>query len=139
MIDLHNLFFSLKEGKGLEGFKIEQNYSKRVKDEFINLRLWEKSQDYDIQIMIWKKLFTQCHILQVSGHHGNHYFKVFFQLHDGHIKIFDFAHKDKCPQLYDNRHKFLDHLPENEHIRKRIYKDTKKLLKRFSIITTQYH
>ena len=79
MIDLHNLFSSLKEGKGLEGFKLEQNYSKRVKDEFINLRLWEKSQDYDIQIMIWKKLFTQCHILQVSGHHGNNYFKVFFQ------------------------------------------------------------
>lgn len=109
-------------------FSIEKNYSKRVKDEFLILRLKPKNDEYDIQIMIWKKLFTNCHIFQVSGHSNKKGFKIFFKIEDNGFKLFNFNDRSSCPDLYEKKHIFLDHLDENENERKKIYRDTKKNL-----------
>ena len=124
------LFFKIKKSN-LEEFSIERNFSKRAKDEFLILRLSKPNQNYDIQIQIWKKIFSNCHILQVSGHHENNHFKVFFHLHNNQLHILNFANKELCRDLYDKKHKFLEHRSDNEKERKKIYRDTKKLLKKF--------
>lgn len=130
MNNYKELFYRIKKSN-LEEFSIERNFSKRAKDEFLILRLSKPNQNYDIQIQIWKKLFSNCKIFQVSGHHNNNHFKIFFVDHNGQAKLLNFANKELCRDLYDKKHKFLEHRPDNEKDRKKIYRDTKKLLKKF--------
>ena len=122
-------FYKIKDLKESNGFTIEKNYSKRVKDEFLILKLSEKTKEYDIQILIWKKLFVKCHIFQVSGVCHNVKFKVFFKIEDSGFKLYDFSEKN-C-DIYEKNHKFLEIKPDNEKDRIIIYKDTKQLLQKF--------
>jgi len=137
MNNYKELFFKIKKSN-LEEFTIERNFSKKAKDEFLILRLSKPNNNYDIQIQIWKKLFSNCKIFQISGHHNNNYFKIFFQIHNNHIQLFNFANKSSCRDLYDNKHKFFEHTPENEQSRKKIYRDTKKLTKKFQNLISKF-
>jgi len=127
-----NLFQSIKNSDDT-GFIKEINYSKRLKDEFIVLRLKPSNQEYDINIMVWKKVFTACGIFQVSGRVGNQQFRVFFIIeNNGKIELFDFSKKGElCDILYDKNHRFLEILDDNLDIRKKIYRDTKQLRNKF--------
>lgn len=127
-----NLFLSIKNSDA-NGFTKEVKYSKNLKDEFIVLRLKPSNQDYDINIMVWKKPFTECGIFQVSGRIGNQSFRVFFIIDKNkNIELFDFSKKDEyCGILYDKNHRFLEILDDNLDVRKKIYRDTKQLRNKF--------
>ena len=127
-----NLFQSIKDSEAA-GFTKEVKYSKNLKDEFIVLRLKPSNQEYDINIMVWKKVFTACGIFQVSGRVGNQQFRVFFIIdNNGKIELFDFSKKGElCDILYDKNHRFLEILDDNLDIRKKIYRDTKQLRNKF--------
>ena len=127
-----NLFQSIKNLED-SGFTKEVKYSKNLKDEFIILRTKPSNQDYDINIMVWKKVFTACGIFQISGHINNQKFRVFFIINNnGSIELFDFANKGAlCEILYDKNHIFLEIKEDNLDIRKKIYRDTKQLRNKF--------
>lgn len=131
-----DIFYKIKNSS-LKNFIKDSNFSKKMKDEFIVLRLTESSQDYDIQIMIWKKVFTNCNIFQVSGHIGNQSFRVFFELDENGIKLFNFQNKESCKELFDNNHKFLEIKDDNLDNRKKIYRDTKKLIRQLKLFLTK--
>ena len=127
---LQNLYELIKNSNQSVFIK-ESNYSKRLKDEFIVFRLKSSNQDYDINIMVWKKVFTTCGIFQVSGHIGNQSFRVFFIDNNGKVDLFDFSKKSElCDILYDKNHRFLEIRDDNLDIRK-IYRDTKQLMNKF--------
>lgn len=136
MNNYKELFYKIKKSN-LGDLSIESNFSKRIKDEFLILRSSQSNQNYDIHIQIWKKLFSNCSILQVSGHYDNQHFKVFFKLDGNDIKLFNFADRESCRDLYDKKHKFLEHRDDNLKERKRIYRDTKKLLEKFNKILSK--
>jgi hypothetical protein len=125
-----NLFQLIKNSDDNTFIK-ESNYSKRVKDEFIVLRLKPSNQDYDINMMVWKKVFTECGIFQVSGHIGNQSFRVFFIVDNDEINLFDFSNKESCKTLYDKNHRFLEIKEDNLDTREKIYRDTKQLTNKF--------
>lgn len=130
MNSLQNLYEFVKNSNESVFIK-ESNYSKRLKDEFIVLRLKPSNQDYDINIMLWKKVFTECGIFQVSGHIGNQSFRVFFVINDGKVDLFDFSNKEVCKILFDKNHRFLEIRDDNMDTRKKIYRDTKQLRNKF--------
>jgi hypothetical protein len=127
-----NLFQSIKNSDAT-GFTKEVKYSKNLKDEFIVLRLKPSNQDYDINIMVWKKTFTECGIFQVSGRIRNQSFRVFFIIDNNrNIELFNFSKKSElCEILYDKNHRFLEILDDNLDVRKKIYRDTKQLRNKF--------
>jgi hypothetical protein len=127
-----NLFQKIKDSDVIDFIK-EVKYSKNLKDEFIVLRLKPSNQDYDINIMVWKKPFTECGIFQVSGRIGNQSFRVFFIIDNNrNIELFDFSKKaELCEILYDKNHRFLEILDDNLDVRKKIYRDTKQLRNKF--------
>ena len=137
-----DIFYKLKElsdkGEIVEGLKIDKNFSKRVKDEFLIIKFAgvKFPQQYNISIMIWKKLFFDSHIVQVSGHSENKNFRIFFILKlngnsGAKLDLLDFKMREDYPLLYDQKHQFLDHTQNSEDKRKKIYMDTKLLLKKF--------
>jgi len=136
-----DVFYGIKNfsrnSQDLEGLKIETNFSKRLKDEFLSVRFekHEFDQNYDINIMIWRKLFFTCHIIQINGHVDNQYFKVFFKVHmDGkhpRIELYKFDENEKCDLLHEKGHRFLEEARNNLDKRTRIYKDTHIMLKKF--------
>jgi hypothetical protein len=127
-----NLFQSIKDSD-VTGFTKEVKYSKNLKDEFIVLRLKPSNQEYDISIMVWKKVFTTCGVFQISGRIGNQSFRVFFIIDKNrNIELFNFSKKGElCEILYDKNHRFLEILNDNLDIRKKIYRDTKQLRNKF--------
>jgi len=127
-----NLFQLIKNSDD-SGFIKEIIYSKQQKDEFIVLRLKPSNQDYDINIMVWKKVFTACGIFQVSGRVKNQKFRVFFMIDNNEkVDLFDFSNKDElCQILYDKNHRFLEIRDDNLDIREKIYQDTKQLTNKF--------
>jgi hypothetical protein len=127
-----NLFQSIKDSD-VTGFTKEVKYSKNLKDEFIVLRLKPSNQEYDINIMVWKKVFTTCGVFQISGRIGNQSFRVFFIIDNNrNIELFNFSKKGElCEILYDKNHRFLEILDDNLDLRKKIYKDTKQLRNKF--------
>ena len=127
-----NLFQSIKDSD-VTGFTKEVKYSKNLKDEFIVLRLKPSNQEYDISIMVWKKVFTTCGVFQISGRIGNQSFRVFFIIDNNrNIELFNFSKKGElCEILYDKNHRFLEILDDNLDIRKKIYRDTKQLRNKF--------
>lgn len=127
-----NLFQSIKDSD-VTGFTKEVKYSKNLKDEFIVLRLKPSNQEYDISIMVWKKVFTTCGVFQISGRIGNQSFRVFFIIDKNrNIELFNFSKKGElCEILYDKNHRFLEILDDNLDIRKKIYRDTKQLRNKF--------
>lgn len=127
-----NLFQYIKDSDA-DGFTKEVKYSKNLKDEFIVLRLKPSNQDYDINIMVWKKPFTSCGVFQVSGRIGNQSFRVFFIIDKNrNIELFNFSKKPElCDILYDKNHRFLEILDDNLEVRKKIYRDTKQLRNKF--------
>jgi hypothetical protein len=127
-----NLFQSIKDSD-VTGFTKEVKYSKNLKDEFIVLRLKPSNQEYDISIMVWKKVFTTCGVFQISGRIGNQSFRVFFIIDKNrNIELFNFSKKGElCDILYDKNHRFLEILDDNLDIRKKIYRDTKQLRNKF--------
>ena len=127
-----NLFQLIKNSDD-SGFIKEIIYSKQQKDEFIVLRLKPSNQDYDISIMVWKKVFTACGIFQVSGRVKNQKFRVFFMIDNNEkVDLFDFSNKDElCQILYDKNHRFLEIRDDNLDIREKIYQDTKQLTNKF--------
>ena len=127
-----NIFQSIKDSDK-PGFTKEVKYSKNLKDEFIVLRLKPSNQEYDISIMVWKKVFTTCGVFQISGRIGNQSFRVFFIIDNNrNIELFNFSKKGElCEILYDKNHRFLEILDDNLEIRKKIYRDTKQLRNKF--------
>ena len=127
-----NLFESIKNSENT-GFIKEVKYSKNLKDEFIVLRLKPSNQEYDISIMVWKKVFTTCGVFQISGRIGNQSFRVFFIIDKNrNIELFNFSKKGElCEILYDKNHRFLEILDDNLDLRKKIYRDTKQLRNKF--------
>ena len=127
-----NLFQLIKDSD-TPGFIKEVKYSKNLKDEFIVLRLRPSNQEYDINIMVWKKVFTECGVFQISGRIGNQSFRVFFIIdNNGKIELFNFSKKGElCEILYDKNHRFLEILDDNLDLRKKIYRDTKQLRNKF--------
>jgi hypothetical protein len=127
-----NLFQLIKDSEAT-GFTKEVKYSKNLKDEFIVLRLKPSNQEYDINIMIWKKPFTECGVFQVSGRIGNQSFRVFFIIDNNqNIELFNFSKKGElCEILYDKNHRFLEIQEDNLDVRKKIYRDTKQLRNKF--------
>jgi hypothetical protein len=127
-----NLFESIKNSED-SGFIKEVKYSKNLKDEFIILELKPSNQEYAINIMVWKKVFTACGIFQISGRIKNQQFRVFFIIDNNRkIELFDFSKKSElCDILYDKNHRFLEFLDDNLDIRKKIYRDTKQLRNKF--------
>ena len=88
-----NIFQSIKDSDK-PGFTKEVKYSKNLKDEFIVLRLKPSNQEYDISIMVWKKVFTACGVFQISGRIGNQSFRVFFIIDKNqNIELFNFSKK----------------------------------------------
>ena len=133
MNQFQDLFQSIKNSEE-SGFMKEIKYSKPLKDEYIILHLKNGNQDYDINIMVWQKAFTECGIFQVSGRvKNNPPFRVYFIINDmGKIELFDFSKKDElCASFFDKNHRFLDIRDDNLDIRKKIYKDTKQLRNKF--------
>lgn len=127
-----NLFQLIKDSD-TSGFTKEVKYSKNLKDEFIVLRLKPSNQEYDISIMVWKKVFTTCGVFQISGRIGNQSFRVFFIIDKNrNIELFNFSKKGElCEILYDKNHRFLEILDDNLDLRKKIYRDTKQLRNKF--------
>jgi hypothetical protein len=127
-----NIFQSIKDSDK-PGFTKEVKYSKNLKDEFIVLRLKPSNQEYDISIMVWKKVFTTCGVFQISGRIGNQSFRVFFIIDNNrNIELFNFSKKGElCEILYDKNHRFLEILDDNLDLRKKIYRDTKQLRNKF--------
>ena len=127
-----NIFQSIKDSDK-PGFTKEVKYSKNLKDEFIVLRLKPSNQEYDISIMVWKKVFTACGVFQISGRIGNQSFRVFFIIDNNrNIELFNFSKKGElCEILYDRNHRFLEILDDNLDLRKKIYRDTKQLRNKF--------
>ena len=127
-----NIFQSIKDSN-VTGFTKEVKYSKNLKDEFIVLRLKPSNQEYDISIMVWKKVFTACGVFQISGRIGNQSFRVFFIIDKKqNIELFNFSKKGElCVILYDKNHRFLEILDDNLDLRKKIYRDTKQLRNKF--------
>ena len=127
-----NLFQSIKDSEAA-GFTKEVKYSKNLKDEFVVLRLKPSNQEYDISIMVWKKVFTTCGVFQISGRIGNQSFRVFFIIDKNrNIELFNFSKKGElCEILYDKNHRFLEILDDNLDLRKKIYRDTKQLRNKF--------
>ena len=127
-----NIFQSIKDSN-VTGFTKEVKYSKNLKDEFIVLRLKPSNQEYDISIMVWKKVFTACGVFQISGRIGNQSFRVFFIIDKKqNIELFNFSKKGElCEILYDKNHRFLEILDDNLDLRKKIYRDTKQLRNKF--------
>ena len=127
-----NIFQSIKDSN-VTGFTKEVKYSKNLKDEFIVLRLKPSNQEYDISIMVWKKVFTTCGVFQISGRIGNQSFRVFFIIDKKqNIELFNFSKKGElCEILYDKNHRFLEILDDNLDLRKKIYRDTKQLRNKF--------
>ena len=127
-----NLFQSIKDSEAA-GFTKEVKYSKNLKDEFVVLRLKPSNQEYDISIMVWKKVFTTCGVFQISGRIGNQSFRVFFIIDNNrNIELFNFSKKGElCEILYDKNHRFLEILDDNLDLRKKIYRDTKQLRNKF--------
>jgi hypothetical protein len=127
-----NLFQSIKDSD-VTGFTKEVKYSKNLKDEFVVLRLKPSNQEYDISIMVWKKVFTTCGVFQISGRIGNQSFRVFFIIDNNrNIELFNFSKKGElCEILYDKNHRFLEILDDNLDLRKKIYRDTKQLRNKF--------
>lgn len=133
-----DIFYGIKNLSGnsenLEGLKIEKNFSKRVKDEFLVIKFFkeEYNQEYDIRIMIWRKIFFSCHLIRVSGHVNNEYFEIFFKVdmedNKWKIRFYDFA--EKCPMLQETGHKIFESNGNNLGKRNMIYKDTKNILKK---------
>ena len=127
-----NIFQSIKDSD-IPGFTKEVKYSKNLKDEFVVLRLKPSNQEYDISIMVWKKVFTTCGVFQISGRIGNQSFRVFFIIDNNrNIELFNFSKKGElCEILYDKNHRFLEILDDNLDLRKKIYRDTKQLRNKF--------
>lgn len=127
-----NIFQLIKDSES-PGFIKEVKYSKNLKDEFIVLRLKPSNQEYDISIMVWKKVFTMCGVFQISGRIGNQSFRVFFIIDKNrNIELFNFSKKGElCEILYDKNHRFLEILDDNLDLRKKIYRDTKQLRNKF--------
>ena len=127
-----NLFQSIKDSD-VTGFTKEVKYSKNLKDELFVLRLKPSNQEYDINIMVWKKVFTTCGVFQISGRIGNQSFRVFFIIDNNqNIELFNFSKKGElCEILYDKNHRFLEILDDNLDLRKKIYRDTKQLRNKF--------
>lgn len=127
-----NIFQSIKDSN-VSGFTKEVKYSKNLKDEFVVLRLKPSNQEYDISIMVWKKVFTTCGVFQISGRIGNQSFRVFFIIDNNrNIELFNFSKKGElCEILYDKNHRFLEILDDNLDLRKKIYRDTKQLRNKF--------
>lgn len=127
-----NLFQLIKDSD-TSGFTKEVKYSKNLKDEFVVLRLKPSNQEYDISIMVWKKVFTACGVFQISGRIGNQSFRVFFIIDKNqNIELFNFSKKGElCEILYDKNHRFLEILDDNLDLRKKIYRDTKQLRNKF--------
>jgi hypothetical protein len=127
-----NLFQLIKDSD-VTGFTKEVKYSKNLKDEFVVLRLKPSNQEYDISIMVWKKVFTTCGVFQISGRIGNQSFRVFFIIDKNrNIELFNFSKKGElCEILYDKNHRFLEILDDNLDLRKKIYRDTKQLRNKF--------
>jgi len=127
-----NIFQSIKDSD-VSGFTKEVKYSKNLKDEFVVLRLKPSNQEYDISIMVWKKVFTTCGVFQISGRIGNQSFRVFFIIDNNrNIELFNFSKKGElCEILYDKNHRFLEILDDNLDLRKKIYRDTKQLRNKF--------
>ena len=127
-----NIFQSIKDSN-VTGFTKEVKYSKNLKDEFVVLRLKPSNQEYDISIMVWKKVFTACGVFQISGRIGNQSFRVFFIIDNNrNIELFNFSKKGElCEILYDKNHRFLEIDPDNLDLRKKIYRDTKQLRNKF--------
>lgn len=127
-----NIFQSIKDSN-VTGFTKEVKYSKNLKDEFVVLRLKPSNQEYDISIMVWKKVFTTCGVFQISGRIGNQSFRVFFIIDKNrNIELFNFSKKGElCEILYDKNHRFLEILDDNLDLRKKIYRDTKQLRNKF--------
>jgi hypothetical protein len=127
-----NIFQSIKDSD-VTGFTKEVKYSKNLKDEFVVLRLKPSNQEYDISIMVWKKVFTTCGVFQISGRIGNQSFRVFFIIDKNrNIELFNFSKKGElCEILYDKNHRFLEILDDNLDLRKKIYRDTKQLRNKF--------
>jgi len=125
--------FQLIKDSDVTGFTKEVKYSKNLKDEFIVLRLKPSNQEYDISIMVWKKVFTTCGVFQISGRIGNQSFRVFFIIDKNrNIELFNFSKKGElCEILYDKNHRFLEILDDNLDLRKKIYRDTKQLRNKF--------
>ena len=127
-----NLFQLIKDSD-TPIFTKEVKYSKNLKDEFVVLRLKPSNQEYDISIMVWKKVFTTCGVFQISGRIGNQSFRVFFIIDKNrNIELFNFSKKGElCEILYDKNHRFLEILDDNLDLRKKIYRDTKQLRNKF--------
>ena len=82
MNQFQNLFQSIKNSEN-SGFIKEVKFSKS-REEYIILHLKNGNQDYDINIMVWYKAFTECGIFQVSGKVKNIQFRVFIKFFCGH-------------------------------------------------------
>ena len=94
-----NLFQLIKDSD-TPGFIKEVKYSKNLKDEFIVLRLRPSNQEYDINIMVWKKVFTECGVFQISGRIGNQSFRVFFIIDKNrNIELFNFSKKGELCEI----------------------------------------
>ena len=125
------LFQSIKNSDNT-GFMKEIKFSKGG-EEYIILHLKNGNQDYDINIMVWYKAFTECGIFQVSGKVKNTQFRVYFMIdNNGKIELFDFSRKaELCNTLFDKNHRFLEIRDDNLDIRKKIYRETKQLRNKF--------
>jgi len=126
-----NLFHVIKNSENT-GFMKEIKFSKGG-EEYIILHLKNGNQDYDINIMVWYKAFTECGIFQVSGRVKNIQFRVYFIIdNNGKIELFDFSRKaELCNTLFDKNHRFLEIRDDNLEIRKKIYRETKQLRNKF--------
>ena len=127
MNQFQKLFQSIKNSEN-SGFIKEVKFSKS-REEYIILHLKNGNQDYDINIMVWYKAFTECGIFQVSGKVKNIQFRVYFIIdNNGKIELFDFSKKNElCAILFDKNHRFLEIRDDNLEIRKKIYRETKQL------------
>jgi len=124
--------FQLIKNSEDSGFIKDIKFSKGG-EEYIILHLKNGNQDYDINVMVWYKVFTTCGIFQVSGRIGHEQFRIYFIFdNNGKIELFDFSRKaELCEILYDKNHRFIQIRDDNLEIRKKIYKDTKQLRNKF--------
>ena len=127
----------------LEGLEVwKYNFSKKFKDESISIKFAGKefNQEYNIEIVIWRKLFFSCHLFQISGHVDNQYFKAFFTVNMDNkhprIEMFDFSDTSKCPLLSDKGHIGL-HPNTNVNKKSKVGNDMKKMNHHFQEMIKQ--
>lgn len=120
MDERKDIFYLLKNmcKNSLDKLKVEKNFSKRFKDEFLIVHLGG-----DVKLMFWKKIFLNCGLFSSTGNFNNQNFKIWIKLlSNNNFELYKF--NEDCPHLFDKNHKILD---KSNNIL--IYKDTQKLMR----------